>query len=374
MVEAVSDCNSKGHMEKILMSDSTTDDDDDDDDEYLPSLTMNRAKSKKWFKLQLIFASTFFCFINMVFMEQLLRILPNSANFIALVQHVTTITICLIKLRGLPFGLLNSPPPVIAVHHYFPLVLLNLGSILSNSASLNQGIPIPLNMIFKSSSLIANLFLGVLFLHHRPPPGKYCAAVVITLGLILCTYEDYRVRRAVEEQAEVVMAEKMDTPGHATGSQPLGIAFLSLSLLLSAGIGIYQESLVRRFGKYSDEALLYVHLLSLPLFCLVAFSDLLHHWTIFTACLFDPCSPTLPNYLTLILLLCTVASQFGCISCVYRLATECTSFTVSLVVTNRKFLSLMFSIYYFGNVFTVKHYLGSGMVFAGTLAISFIWS
>lgn len=72
MVEAVSDCNSKGHMEKILMSDSTTDD-DDDDDEYLPSLTMNRAKSKKWFKLQLIFASTFFCFINMVFMEQLLR-------------------------------------------------------------------------------------------------------------------------------------------------------------------------------------------------------------------------------------------------------------------------------------------------------------
>lgn len=278
---------------------------------------------------------------------------------------------CLFKLGGLPFGLLNSPPPVIPVHQYFPMVLLSLGSALSNNAALNEGISIPLNMIFRSSSLIANLFMGMIFLQHRPAIGKHFAALFITIGLIICTLEDYHVRHAPKDEDQ---SSKTNTSDHSSGSQTLGIAFLTISLLLSSGIGIYQESLVRRFGKYSDEALLYVHILSLPLLCLVAFSDLIHHWKIFTACLFDLCSPSLSNFLPLILLICTVTCQFSCISSVYKLATECTSFTVTLVVTNRKFLSLMFSIYYFGNIFTWKHYLGSGMIFAGTLAISFIWS
>lgn len=305
--------------------------------------------------------------------------MPEASNFITLVQHVVTICICLLKLGGLPFGWLNSPPPVIPVQQYLPLVLLSLGSVLSNNAALNQGISIPLNMIFRSSSLIANLFMGVLILHHRPAIGKYFAAVFITVGLVICTLEDYHVRQGpVEEKKGEHHTSSSNTSAHSTGvqsgSQAVGIAFLTISLLLSSGIGIYQESLVRRFGKYSDEALLYVHIFSLPLLCMVAFSDLLHHWKIFTACLFDVCSPDLSSYLPLILLVVTVACQFGCISCVYKLATECTSFTVTLVLTNRKFLSLMFSIYYFGNVFTLKHYLGSGMIFAGTLAISFIWS
>lgn len=56
-----------------------------------------------------------------------------------------------------------------------------------------------------------------------------------------------------------------------------------------------------------------------------------------------------------------------CIGSVYVLTTECTSLTVTLVVTLRKFLSLIFSILYFKNPFTIYHWIGTSLVFVGTI-------
>ena len=52
------------------------------------------------------------------------------------------------------------------------------------------------------------------------------------------------------------------------------------------------------------------------------------------------------------------------------LTTECASLTVTLVITLRKFISLLFSILYFKNPFTVYHWLGTALVFGGTLLFS----
>lgn len=46
------------------------------------------------------------------------------------------------------------------------------------------------------------------------------------------------------------------------------------------------------------------------------------------------------------------------------------SLSVTLLVTLRKFFSLLVSILYFGNVFTVQHWIGTALVFGGTLAFS----
>ena len=72
----------------------------------------------------------------------------------------------------------------------------------------------------------------------------------------------------------------------------------------------------------------------------------------------------------LLYLLGNVTTQYVCISSVFVLTTECASLTVTLVVTLRKFLSLIFSIMYFNNPFTVYHWLGTGLVFGGTLLFS----
>lgn len=60
-------------------------------------------------------------------------------------------------------------------------------------------------------------------------------------------------------------------------------------------------------------------------------------------------------------------TQYLCISSVFVLTSECSSLTVTLVVTLRKFVSLLFSIVYFNNPFTVYHWIGTFMVFFGTL-------
>lgn len=62
-----------------------------------------------------------------------------------------------------------------------------------------------------------------------------------------------------------------------------------------------------------------------------------------------------------------VITQYICISSVYILTTECSSLVVTLVVTLRKFVSLLFSIVYFSNPFTIYHWIGTILVFVGTI-------
>lgn len=59
--------------------------------------------------------------------------------------------------------------------------------------------------------------------------------------------------------------------------------------------------------------------------------------------------------------------RYMCISSVFVLTTECSSLTVTLVITLRKFLSLLFSILYFKNPFTLHHWIGTLLVFVGTI-------
>lgn len=71
-----------------------------------------------------------------------------------------------------------------------------------------------------------------------------------------------------------------------------------------------------------------------------------------------------------IYLLANCLTQYLCISCVFILTTECSSLTVTLVVTLRKFVSLLFSIIYFNNPFTIWHWVGTTLVFIGTLVFT----
>ena len=59
--------------------------------------------------------------------------------------------------------------------------------------------------------------------------------------------------------------------------------------------------------------------------------------------------------------------RYLCISSVFELTSHVSSLTVTLVLTLRKFASLVFSIIYFGNNFTLYHWLGTVLVFVGTL-------
>lgn len=86
------------------------------------------------------------------------------------------------------------------------------------------------------------------------------------------------------------------------------------------------------------------------------------------------CYVSPPTVHTLFILTLTRSSRYVCIRGVFILTTECASLTVTLVVTLRKFLSLIFSILYFQNPFTQWHWLGTAVVFLGTVLYTEVWS
>jgi UDP-xylose/UDP-N-acetylglucosamine transporter B4 len=69
-------------------------------------------------------------------------------------------------------------------------------------------------------------------------------------------------------------------------------------------------------------------------------------------------------------LFCNMLTQYFCIRSVFILTTECPSLIVTLVITLRKFISLIFSIIYFKNDFTFNHWIGTMAVFLGTFLFS----
>lgn len=159
-----------------------------------------------------------------------------------------------------------------------------------------------------------------------------------------------------------------------------GIGLLSTSLLLSCFLGLYQESTYKKYGKQWREGLFYTHFLGLPLFLFIAkdiwsqartisqsppfyLSDLLRPLGMSFASEYVPSFLSIPRLWLYILF--NSLTQYICISGVHQITSVTTSLTVNLVLTFRKFISLLLSVYYFSNQFDGGHAIGTALVFIG---------
>uniref|UniRef100_A0A1Z5L212 Ribonuclease Oy n=1 Tax=Ornithodoros moubata TaxID=6938 RepID=A0A1Z5L212_ORNMO len=356
------------------------------------------------------------CCTNVILLELLVKAQPGCTNLITFAQFLFT------ALEGFVFtAKFGTKKSIVPLRHYVALVVMFFVVSVANNLALSYDISMPLHMIFKSGSLIATMLLGMLLLQRRYPLSKYIAVSMITVGIILCTYAS--VRDVPKQKDRVVRhndslhtqfigvillslalllsarmgiyQERLSTVGiilctyasvrdvpkqkdlvvrhnDSLHTQFIGVILLSLALLLSARMGIYQESLSARFGKHPRESLFYVHALPLPGFLLLS-SDILHQ-----AHLFHQSAPLEMGLLGSVpsawmYLFLNVITQYVCIRSVYVLTTECSSLTVTLIITLRKFISLLLSIFYFQNPFTLLHWAGTFLVFLGTLLFTHIF-
>uniref|UniRef100_A0A1E1XFH6 Putative udp-n-acetylglucosamine transporter n=1 Tax=Amblyomma aureolatum TaxID=187763 RepID=A0A1E1XFH6_9ACAR len=300
------------------------------------------------------------CCTNVIFLELLVKQHPGCTNLITFAQFL------FISVEGFIFATnFGKRRPVVPLKHYVTLVVMFFMVSISNNHALSYDISMPLHMIFKSGSLIANMALAVILLRRRYPMSKYSAVVMITLGILICTIASVK-----DGGKDAGTAKSEDS---ATYTKCIGIGLLLFALLLSARMGIYQETLYARYGKHPRESLFYAHALPLPGFLLLV-PNIYTHAVIFnqSAPLPLPILDSIPR--AWVYLLLNVITQYVCIRSVYVLTTECSSLTVTLVITLRKFVSLLLSIYYFQNPFTLVHWLGTALVFAGTLLFTGVLS
>ena len=66
---------------------------------------------------------------------------------------------------------------------------------VSNNYALNFNIALPLHMIFRSGSLLANMFLGILLLKRKYSMMKYLSVMMISIGISICTIASAKIVR-----------------------------------------------------------------------------------------------------------------------------------------------------------------------------------
>jgi UDP-xylose/UDP-N-acetylglucosamine transporter B4 len=308
-----------------------------------------------------IFLVFFGCCTNIIFLEELIKVYPHSGN---------TVTFCAFAFNCLEGLILTTrfltKSSAIPIKYYLLMVFFFFIVQTLNNYTFSFNISMPLHMIFRSGSLIANLVLGVIIMKKSYKPFKYISVIMITAGIILCTI-------ASASQKEKMVSHTGDA-AYDLLIWLIGLLLLVVSLFFSARMGIFQEQTYAVYGKHPSEALFYNHFLPLPGFLLLT-SDILK-------CVseFNHSDPYIIPGLGAVVpwawlwLLFNTITQYICIKSVFILTTECTSLTVTLVVTLRKFISLVFSIIYFNNPFTLAHWIGAFLVFFGTLMFVEVFS
>ncbi|EDW81129.1 uncharacterized protein Dwil_GK19180 [Drosophila willistoni] len=291
------------------------------------------------------------CCSGIIFLELLVKLDPGAGNLITAAQFV------FIALEGFIFtSNFGRTQRIISLKDYGLLVLMFFLTSVCNNYVFEFNVPMTLHMIIRGGSLISNMCLGRILLKRRYTISQYISVIMISVGIFICTY------CSSQDQGQGV--------GNSEGNffwWLVGVLLLVLALFVSSYMGITQELLYRKHGKCAREALYYTHLLPLPAF-LFMYENIKNHW--FMA--FQGETIKLPLLdlsvpLILVFLLANVLAQHLCISSVYSLTTECSSLTVTLILTLRKFISLVFSIIYFRNPFTLYHWFGTFLVFVGTL-------
>jgi len=295
------------------------------------------------------------CCSNVVFLELLINEAPGIGNLVTFLQFLVIAT------EGFFFTMdMGRSTPKVPFNAWMKLIVMYFLVSVVNNYALNFNIPMPLHMIFRAGSLLANMIMGIILLGKRYTTGKYLSVIMITVGIATCT-----IMSAQNNVIKASEGAEMDNFWLT-----IGICLLTFALFMSARMGIYQEVIYKEHGKHPKEAMFFLHALPLPGFLFLA-PDIYNHLVISYNS-----SPLLLPVLQiqvpcmLVYLVGNVITQYICISAVFILTTECASLTVTLVVTLRKFLSLLFSIWYFQNPFTGLHWVGTALVFSGTMLFS----
>ncbi|OZC07348.1 UAA transporter family protein [Onchocerca flexuosa] len=135
---------------------------------------------------------------------------------------------------------------------YMRIVLIFFVVNVSNNLALQYDVSIPLFIIFRSGTLLANVLLGYCLRNRICSWGKLSSIVLVSIGIVLFTLADQFSKHPIIEKDG-----KNTHPLSVLHSSP-GIFLLLLAALLSAYLGICQEDLYCKYGNHSQEAIFFI--------------------------------------------------------------------------------------------------------------------
>ncbi|EIM21756.1 UDP-xylose and UDP-N-acetylglucosamine transporter [Wallemia mellicola] len=214
---------------------------------------------------------------------------------------------------------------------------------LLNNFAFKFKIPLPLHIVFRSSGLCVSMLLGFFVLRRRYTLTQIVCVAVVTAGTLITTA--YSPQTGSE-----VASEHSPLDFDFSWDYVVGISMLALALILSGFMGINQEKLYAKYGSHTwPEMLFYSHSLAMPLipFFLPNIIPQLRYFNKSTKVQLGESTIGIPEMH--ILLVANVFTQFLCITGVNKLTAKVSNLSVNLILTVRKAISLVFSIWWYGN-------------------------
>jgi len=303
--------------------------------------------------LSLIFGG---CCSNVYALEQVVNFEPSSGILLTFTQFLfvaVTGYIAQFDITRPPFFLTPNKVPI---SRWLVNIVLFFGINVLNNHAFSYDISVPVHIILRSGGSITTMAAGYLW-GKRYPRIQVVAVILLTLGVILAAYSDAQT--------------KGNTKDNNRPAFGVGLVVLFIAQVLSAIMGIYTEVTYKQYGPQWRENLFYSHILSLPLFLPFAPSM----WSCFsrmtrTAPLQLSTPISLVNTLAartpsqVAYLWMNVFTQYACIRGVNLLAAVSSALTVTIVLNIRKLVSLLLSIWLFGNELAMGTLVGAVVVFS----------
>ncbi|PYH44798.1 putative UPD-GlcNAc transporter (Mnn2-2) [Aspergillus saccharolyticus JOP 1030-1] len=351
----------------------------------------------RWSNLMLICSLIFGgCCANVFALEAIIKEQPKSGPLITIAQFLLTAAITITDFISPCTGLrsLYLRPRAIPLRSWLVYTAFFISVNLLNNWAFAYQISVPLHIILRSGGPVASMVIGYLFNAKRYSPGQILSVLMLTVGVVAAALADARFK-----------GQSVHVEGIPATTTITGFAILAVAMVLSAFQGIYADRLYETYGRdHWKEALFYSHILSLPLF-LPTYPHVATEWrALFSSHTADrpvisvdsetskqycnlPCLASIASKITellsfhleyrpwrlilsatpkrLIYLAVNALTQYLCIRGVHLLSAKTSSLTVTIVLNVRKLVSLLLSIYIFGNSLTPGVFVGALLVFLG---------
>ncbi|KAJ6257698.1 UDP-N-acetylglucosamine transporter [Drechslerella dactyloides] len=297
------------------------------------------------------------CCSNVFALEAIVKEAPDAGHLITLAQFL------LVSIEGVIAHFdWNSPtlliPNQIPIRRWLgAIVLFFLVSVMNNWA-FDYNISVPIHIILRSGGSITTMLIGAC-MGKRFSKVQVLSVLILTGGIILSAMSN----------AKSMGESEQSLPRFITG-----LSILFVSQVLAALMGVYIENTYAIYGSNWREGLFYTHALSLPLFIPFAQSIKLQFYKLQAS---EPLPlptllPFLPDTLQtirvpkqLFYLAVNAVTQYICVRGVNFLAGMSTALTVTIVLNIRKLVSLLLSIWLFGNRLGRGVVMGAAVVFMG---------
>ncbi|KAK2611340.1 hypothetical protein N8I77_004689 [Diaporthe amygdali] len=307
------------------------------------------------------------CCSNVFALEAIIQVEPASGTLLTFVQFL------FVAVTGYISQFDETRPPFFLRPNKVPIRrwLINIVLFFSintlNNHAFSYDISVPVHIILRSGGSITTMIAGSIW-GKRYSRIQFTAVMLLTVGVITAAWSDAQTKGKTEEHAG------------STQSFNTGLAILFTAQVASAIMGLYTEDTYRKYGPQWKENLFYSHLLSLPLF--IPFMPAM--WRQYNKLANSAPLPLpiagifglekLPDdfqramdkiYIPsqLFYLMMNVLTQYACIRGVNLLAAASTALTVTIVLNIRKLVSLLLSIWLFGNQLATGTLLGACIVF-----------